>query len=154
MSRAGVGHDAQHWGAVILAFAVREAARYPLYATIAALVLVIWVILKVRCGAGAAASEPPVVVVRTGAGLLAAAGIAGAAWYALTRHPAAAKVAAVPTPVITQKTISRTVVQHVTHVTAAPSHTGVYVLIGLYVLFGIAAMLVLGTVLRVVARVV
>jgi len=131
-----------HWGAAILAFAVREAVRYPLYATIAALVLVIWVILKVRRGGGSAA-EAPVVVNRNGAGLLAAGGlVAGAVWYVMTRHPAAAKVATVPTPVITQKTIVRNVVQHVTHITAAPSHTGLYILVG------IIAVLVVGMVLR------
>jgi hypothetical protein len=83
------------------------------------------------------------VVNRNGAGLLAAGGlVAGAVWYVMTRHPAAAKVATVPTPVITQKTIVRNVVQHVTHITAAPSHTGLYILVG------IIAVLVVGMVLR------
>jgi hypothetical protein len=111
-----------HVAGLILAWVAREAIRYPLYATIAGLLLVIWVILRVRRGGPAA--EAPVVANRNGAGLLVVGGLAaGAVWYALTRHPAAAKVAAVPTPVITQKTISRTVVQHVTTV-AHPGPTG------------------------------
>jgi hypothetical protein len=133
-------HDIEQASGAILTFAGREAVRYPLYATISVLLVVIWVILRVR--RGALAAEAPVVVSRNGAGLLAAGGLAaGAVWYLLTRHPVPAKVAAVPAPVITQKTIIRNVVHHVTTVT----HSGPT---GLEIFGMVAVALVIFMVLR------
>jgi hypothetical protein len=111
--------DLQHAAGWVLAWAAREALRYPLYAIIIGLLAVIAVI---RRGRGTSPSgETPTVIVRNGAGLLgvaAIAAIAGVAYY-VTRSHATPKAAPAPTPVITQKVVHPTIVQHITHVTAA-----------------------------------
>lgn len=136
-------NDLMHAAGWVLAFAWREAVRYPWPAAAVGLLAVIWVLRKLPSGGRSITSsaEPNVVVVRTGMGLLGIGAIIAAGYYALHRSTPAVAAAPVPTPVITQKVVHPTIVQHITHVTAQ-SHTGLYVLIG------IIAVLIVGAVLQ------
>jgi hypothetical protein len=141
-------HDLEHMAGVILAFAVREAIRYPLYATIAGLIGVIWVIRRLPSGGGGAPAGAPV---RSGSamgfmGLMATITAFVAALLFFFSYRGKAPAVAAPKPVITQKVVRPVIVQHITHVTAAPSHTGLYLLIALI------AVLLVGMVIRLNTR--
>lgn len=144
-------HDLEQAAGWLLAFGVREAIRYPWPSAVVGLLAVIWVLRKLPRDARSIASsaEPNVVVVRTGMGLLGIGVIAAVGYYVIRGHATTPKAAPAPTPTITQKVLHPTIVQHITHVAAAPGHTGLYVLIVLYVLAG---SLVLAALLRFLAR--
>jgi hypothetical protein len=141
-----VKNDLMHAAGWVLAFAWREAVRYPWPAAVVGLIAVIWVLRKLPSGSssGQASSSGPAKVVVPGVAI-AGMVIAAAIWFTRSHAAPAVAAAPVPTPVITQKVVHPTIVQHITHVTAA-SHTGLYVLIG------IIAFLVVGMVLRLNGR--
>ncbi len=137
-------NDLMHAAGWVLAFTWREAVRYPWPAAVVGLLAVIWVLRKLPSGGsgGQVASSGPAKVVVPGVAI-AGMVIAAAIWFTRSHATPAVTAAPVPTPVITQKVVHPTIVQHIT----AQSHAGLYVLIG------IIAVLVVGMVLQLNRRV-
>jgi hypothetical protein len=134
-------NDLMHIGGWLLAFAWREAVRYPWPAAVVVLLAVIWVLRKLPSGGSTqVASSGPAKVVVPGVAIAGMA-VAAAIWFTRSHAAPAVATAPVPTPTITQKVLHPVIVQHITHVTAQ-SHTGLYVLIGIIVF------LLVGMVLR------